>query len=142
MTREPGKKDPNCHIDKGELAWKYIGLGMIARTFPNSDRLVLTTGRGPKADEIDYRVVRDVVTAHVLHECRPEDTPDAEVNRKLAFPTSIRVELTLKSAKKMLLEKNADAAEVFSRRRASKVRGYAHQAGVVSGPNDPRPSHG
>ena len=66
-AHEPGQKDPKSHIDKGELAWTFIGSGMIARTFPNSDRLVLTTGRGPKADEIDYRVVRDIVTGKVLH---------------------------------------------------------------------------
>ena len=57
-AREPGQR--YAMMDKNELKWRYIGSGIVARTFPHADRLILTSGRGPKVDEIDYRIVRDV----------------------------------------------------------------------------------
>ena len=53
-AREPGQRTSDSNIDKKELMWNYIGSGMIARTFPNAEKLILTTGRGPRINEINY----------------------------------------------------------------------------------------
>ena len=128
-VREPGQVDQNVKLDKAELEWKYVGSGIVARTFPMSSWLVLTTKSGPAVSEIAWRSVRCVRSGKLLHECRPEDTPDKEIEKELENPLDIRVELTLKKGPEMFRKVNSDIAEVFSPPRIVQEAGLRNYGG-------------
>ena len=121
-------------MDKNELEWKYVGSGIVARSFPMAKKLVLTTRSGPAASEIAWRTVRCVRSGKIIHECSPEDTPDSEVDKAMAEPRDIRVELTLKTAPEMFRRANSDVAEVFSPPRIAQEAGLRSYGGRVLRP--------
>ena len=129
-TREPGQKSGIPDRSSQELQWRYIGSGIVARTFVDAKALLLTTRKGPAPSEIEWRTIRCVKTGRVLDDCRPEDTADSEITRVLKEPTTIRVELRLKSAAEMYIQKGPDVVEVFSPPRIVQEAGLRMYGGI------------
>ena len=112
---------------KGDMEWRDIGSGVVARTFPKMDKLVVTTRGGPPVADIHRRVVRSLSTGNVIDDCVVGDTPDTVLNRRLRFPDDVRIELTMKGALKMFERQGTDIAEIFSQPRITQeaaVRDY------------------
>ena len=102
----------------------------MARTFIDSNHMVLTTRSGPTGADIEKRVIRNVATGRIVDECRPEDTPDVILMRPLATPTTIRVELTLKSTAQYFKRRKDDVAEMHSPPRIVQEAGLRQYGGV------------
>ena len=102
----------------------------MARTFMDSNHMVLTTRSGPTEADIERRVVRNVATGRIIDECRPEDTPDVILMRPLATPTTIRVELTLKSTAQYFKRRKDDVVEMYSPPRIVQEVGLRQYGGV------------
>ena len=79
----------------------------------------------------DNQILR---TGKVLHDCSPDNTHDAELEKDLPSPTDIRVELTLKKAPEMFRRLNSDVAEVFSPPRIAQEAGLRKYGGKVLRP--------
>ena len=94
----PGPRVRPEAVRHEEMQWKYMGSGIMARTFLNAKRLITTTKKGPAESEVKRRVIRNLATGKVIDQCEPEHTPDRVLNRELPEPTHIRVELELKEA--------------------------------------------
>ena len=95
---------------------------MWARTFQNASRLA-TTKSGPCEADVFRMIIRDVETGKVIHDCRPEDTPDDELYMRLDEPRSIRVELVMRDAAKWYKVKNHDIVELWSPPRIVREAG-------------------
>ena len=97
-----------------ELAWRYIGTGVYARTFLAAKQLITTTRKGPCMNDVKHRVIRDAITGKIIDECDVENTSDEKLSRKLPRPMDIRVELTMRKAQQMFEGENPDIAEIYS----------------------------
>ena len=113
-----------------ERQWKYVGSGIVARTFDKCKKLVLTTKSGPTSSDIEYRVVRDIDTGKIIDECRPEDTADDILFRNLPHECNVRVELTLKEGKKMFKGRDHDIVEMYSPPRIVQEAGLRRYQGL------------
>ena len=123
----PGPRHRGDEFPKGDLEWKDIGSGVMAKTFPQMARLVTTSRGGPQVSDVYKRVVRSLTTGKIIDECILDDTPDSVLNRMLPCPDHVRVELTMRGAIKMFEVKGADVSEVFSPPRVAQeasVRQY------------------
>ena len=104
----PEQQVKSDQIHKDECAWKPIGSGMFARTFKGAPSLLTTTKSGPCEADVYRRVVRDVETGRVIHDCITDDTADDELKMQLEEPRDIRVELVMKDAAKWYKVTNHD----------------------------------
>ena len=105
------KKDD---ITPGDMKWKDIGSGTMARTFKNATWLQVSTKGGPPTSEVHRRVVWNLATGKVVDDCIVDDTADEDLYRELPFEMDIRVELVMKDALDMYKRKGADIVEIFS----------------------------
>ena len=87
----PEQRIRESEVHRDELAWKPIGSGMWARTFKNASCMITTTKSGPCEADVYRRIVRDVETGKVMHDCIPDNTCDAD-QVDLDQPRSIRIE--------------------------------------------------
>ena len=134
-VKEPGQRDASRgRPPAAELTWTYVGLSIIARTFLNAERMVLTTRTGPREQEIERRVIRHNATGRVIDDCMPENTSDADLRRELPRQLSIRVAFHLKDAVKMFVGKGADVAEVYLPPRLAEEAGLRKYGGQVLRP--------
>jgi len=114
-------------ICPGDLRWKNIGSGTVARTFKDARKLSVTTKGGPPTCDVHRRIVRNLSTGKVMDDCIIDDTPDEELFRDLEYETDIRVELILKDALEFYQRKGADVVEIYSQPRITQeaaVRRY------------------
>ena len=126
----PGPIDRSGKFAKEDLTWKHIGSGVMAKTYPNANRMMTTSKGGPPMRDIYRRTIRDLRTGRVLDECVVDDTPDSMLHRHLMVPTDIRVEVEMHDALKMFEAKNADVAEVYSQPRIVQEAGLTSYDGV------------
>ena len=133
-VREPGQRQAIEGPSKPETEWKYVGSGIMARTFIGAESLVLTTRTGPKESDVKRRVIRDATTGKVIDDCVPENTSDAVLRRRLPVATTIRVELHMADAARMFVRKGADVAEVYSPPRIVEEAGMRTYGGRVLRP--------
>ncbi len=127
VSDHPGPIVSRSEICKGDLQWKNIGSGTMARTFKDAKRLMVTTKGGPPSCDVHRRIVRSLSTGKLIDDCIVDDTPDDVLFRDLEFETDIRVELILKDALSMYARKGADVVELFSQPRIAQeaaVRRY------------------
>ena len=82
----------------------------VVRTFADAGKLVLTTRGGPCESDIERRIVRNAITGKLIDDCRPADTEDKVLFRKLPVVTPIRVELIMKDAPKLFRQKDTDVS--------------------------------
>ena len=87
---------------------------MLRRVFPSAKALITTTSTGPRECDVDRRTIIDVKTGKILDQCRPDDTADEVLNRKLPVQRDIMVELVVKSAREEFNKMRPDVAEMFS----------------------------
>ena len=84
--RQPGPRHDGGQFPRGDLEWKDIGSGVIAKTFPMMNRLVTTSRAGPPMSDVHRRVVRSLATGKIIDDCIVDDTPDLVLNRLLPGP--------------------------------------------------------
>ena len=113
----PGPVNHGGTYPKGDLEWRHIGTGVFARTFPRISRLVTTTRRGPRLEDIHRRIVRSLTTGKVICDCVVDGAPHKERNRYLNEPDDVRIELIMKGALAMYQTKGVDVSEIFSQPR-------------------------
>ena len=101
-------------MSTNETTWKCIGTGVYARTFPDANRLITTTRKGPCMDDVHTRTVIDAQSGAIFDECIVDNTPDDVLHRKMSRARDIRVELTMKKAQTMFESAGSDIAEVYS----------------------------
>ena len=111
-----GQKASAKEIRPGDLVWKDIGSGTMARTFKAAKSLRISTKGGPPAGDVERIIVYDLKTGKVIDDCVVDDAADQDLDRELEFETDIRVELILKNALSMYERQGADVVEVFSPR--------------------------
>ena len=121
------KRDDMC---KGDLQWKNVGSGTMARTFLDAKSLAITTRGGPPACDVHRRIVRDLNSGKVIDDCIVDDTPDEELFRYLEVETDIRVELVLKDALDMYARKGADVVELYSQPRITQEAAVRRHGGT------------
>ena len=109
-----GQKTRTKDIKPGDMVWKDIGSGTMARTFKAAKNLRVSTKGGPPASDVERRIVYDLQTGKVIDDCVVDDAADQDLYRELEFETDIRVELILKDALSMYEKKGADVVELFS----------------------------
>ena len=122
-----GAKVKTVDIQPGDLKWRDIGSGTMARTFKNATKLEVTTRGGPPASEVHRRKVWNLANGRLIDDCVIEDTADEDLYMELGFETDIRVELIMKDALEMYKRQGADVVEVFSPPRIAQeaaVRSY------------------
>ena len=113
----PGPVNHGGTYPKGDLEWRHIGSGVFARTFPRISRLVTTTRRGPRLEDIQRRIVRSLTTGKVIDDCVVDEAPHKERNRYLNELDDVRIELIMKGALAMYQTKGVDVSEIFSQPR-------------------------
>ena len=79
--------------------------------------MMTTTKRGPAIGDVKLRRIWSLTRGVLIDECEVENTPDSKLNRKLAQPDDIRVELVLKGAQDLYMRKGPDVAEIYSNPR-------------------------
>ena len=109
-----GPKTKQEDITPGEMRWKDVGSGTMARTFKDAKRLQVSTRGGPPESEVYRRTVWNVASGRIIDDCIVDDTADEELYRELPFEMDIRVELIMKDALDMYKRRGADVVEVFS----------------------------
>ena len=114
MVGHPGPINHGGTYPKGDLEWRHIGSGVFARTFPRISRLVTTTRRGPRLEDIQRRIVRSLTTGKVIDDCVVDEAPHKEGNRYLNEPDDVRIELIMNGALAMYQTKGLDVFEIFS----------------------------
>ena len=102
---------------------------MWARTFMNASRMTTSTKSGPCTADVHRRIIRDVESGRVMHDCIVDDTPDAEVYMRCEAPRNIRVELVMKDAAKWLKTKYHDIVELWSPPRIVREAGLRSYGG-------------
>ena len=112
-----------------ELHWRQIGSGSWARTFVDAEKLILSTRGGPCEADVERRIIRNAITGKLIDDCRPADTADADMFRRLPGPTSIRVELIMRDAAKWVKQKDSDVAELYSPPRIVQEAGLRSYGG-------------
>ncbi len=146
VSSHPSPVVKKHEICPGDLRWKNIGSGTVARTFKDAKKLSVTTKGGPPTCDVHRRIVRNLNNGKVMDDCIIDDTPDEELFRELEYETDIRVELILKNALEFYQRKGADVVEIYSQPRITQeaaVRRY-DGASLVPGwsldltRNDPR----
>ena len=120
LHSHPGPVTKRHEVQRGDLVWKDIGSGTMARTFLGATQLGISTKGGPPECEVHRRTVWDLSTGRIIDDCVLEDTPDSETHRQLAYETDIRVELVLKDALAMYAREGADVVEIFSQPRIAQ----------------------
>ena len=113
VASHPGPKKDAEDIDEPEKHWKYVGSGVMMRTFVKATRLILTTKSGPPAADMKQRIIRYLNTGKIIDMCEPDNTPDAELFKQFESPKTIRVELVLKSAEEMYRRRGPDVADIY-----------------------------
>ena len=73
--------------------------------------------------------IRDALTGKLIHDCRPDDTADAELFRALPEPTTIRVELIMRNAAKWFRQLGPDVVELYSPPRVVQEAGLRSYGG-------------
>ena len=68
-----GQKASAKEIRPGDLVWKDIGSGTMARTFKAAKNLRISTKGGPPAGDVERRIVYDLKTGKVIDECVVDD---------------------------------------------------------------------
>ena len=127
VSEQPSPVVRKSEICKGDLQWKNIGSGTMARTFKDAKKLMVTTRGGPPSCDVHRRIVRNLNTGRVIDDCIVDDTPDEVLFRDMEFETDIRVELILKDALETFSRKGADVVEIYSQPRITQeaaVRRY------------------
>ena len=125
----PEQKALSGGMPHDELQWRQIGSGAWARTFIDAEKLILTTRGGPCEADIERRIIRDAITGKLIDDCRPDDTADAVMLRRLPLPTSIRVEVIMRDAAKWFRQKHADVVELYSPPRVVQEAGLRAYGG-------------
>lgn len=120
LMPHPGPKLKRSEITRGDLVWKDIGSGTVARTFEDATKLQISTRGGPPVCDVYRRTVWDLGSGRVIDDCIVDDTPDEELYRKLPHEMDIRVELVLKDALSMYKREGADVVEVYSQPRIAQ----------------------
>lgn len=105
---------------EADLKWRDIGSGVMARTFPSMDKLIVTTKGGLAEGDVHRRIVRSLSTGKVIDDCVIDDVADEVLHRRLRRPDDVRVELVMKGAMAMYKRKGADVAEVYSQPRIAQ----------------------
>ena len=121
IKKHPGLIIHESEITTKEQQWQDVGSGVFARTFPRSERLVMTTRGGPPIQDVHLRTVWSLSKGRVIHDCIVDDVSDHELSKKLEEADDIRVELTMKGAMKMYNRIGADVSEVYSQPRVAQV---------------------
>ena len=127
LEDHPGPEIRREEIQRGDLVWKDIGSGTMARTFVGAKRLEVTTKGGPPSCDVHRRTVWNLNTGRIIDDCIIDDTHDKDLYRSLPVETDIRVELVLKDALAMYAREGADVVEIFSQPRIAQeasVRPY------------------
>ena len=112
-----------------ELQWREIGSGSWARTFVDCSKLVTTSRNGPCAVDVERRIIRNALTGKLIDDCRPDDTPDADLFRALPERTTIRVELIMRNAAKWFRQLGPDVVELYSPPRIVQEAGLRTYGG-------------
>ena len=126
----PGPINKSGKFKKGELEWKDIGSGVVAKTFPNASRMPSTSKGGPALMDVHRRIVRSLTTGKVVDDCVVDDTTDEVMHRFLRTPDDLRVELIMKGALRMFERKGPDVSEIFSQPRITQEAAMQEHCGV------------
>ena len=126
----PGPINKSGKFKKGELEWKDIGSGVVAKTFPNASRMPSTSKGGPALMDVHRRIVRSLTTGKVVDDCVVDDTTDEVMHRFLRTPDDLRVELIMKGALRMFERKGPDVSEIFSQPRIAQEAAMREYSGV------------
>ena len=110
---QPGAKGSGKYIKPKDLEWRDIGSGTVAKTLRNASRMWTTTRRGPAIEDVKTRRIWSLRKGVLIDECEVEDTPDSILNRPLPEVDDIRVELILKGAQDLYMQKRPDIAEIY-----------------------------
>ena len=119
----PGPVINREEMTTGDLMWKDIGSGTVARTFKDAKELRVSTQGGPPECDVFRRTVWDLSSGKLIDDCIVDDTPDELLFRSLPHEMDIRVELVLKDALALYARKGADVVEVFSQPRIVQEAG-------------------
>ena len=110
----PAPRHRDGRFEPGDLEWKDIGSGVVAKTFPQMVRMVTTSRGGPTISDIHRRVITSLTTGKVIDDCVIDDVSDKELNRIMPYPDDVRIELTMKGAIKLFEIVGPDVAEIYS----------------------------
>ena len=81
VASHPGLKKDAEDIDEPEKQWKYVGSGVMMRTFVKATRRILIFITDTAATEINTGMIMVMMlnTGKIIDMCEPDNTPDAEL---------------------------------------------------------------
>ena len=72
----PAPRHRDGRFSPGDLEWKDIGSGVVAKTFPQMVRMATTSRGGPSISDIHRRVITSLTTGKVIDDCVTDDAID------------------------------------------------------------------